>query len=305
MPDYSVIIPTHNEGQNLIETVATFAAAAECCDRHQEGLEIVVVDDQSTDDSIARVEALDLRVPLRVVQPPQRCGTARARRAGAKASTGDVLVNTDAHVSVERGWLHDYEAPVAEIAPDVRERTMFGCRMHNRADYSSYEGGQYTPTPHMDVKHMPQPDTDQPYPVMASIACGHYMPRTLYDKIGGYLPVFMAPWGIDEEICIRLWLMGGQCMVIPTLHMATMYRASFPYHVSMLSVVYNHLFMARMFLDDERFVKAMRARRDANEPVDEAVAKLLNSDIGHYRNWLSEKQRRSIDELFSMFGIDW
>ena len=46
--DYSVIIPTHNEGQNLVDTVATLAAAVECCDRHQSGMEIVVVDDQST-----------------------------------------------------------------------------------------------------------------------------------------------------------------------------------------------------------------------------------------------------------------
>ena len=302
---YSVIIPTHNEGQNLADTVATFAAAVECCDRHQQGVEIVVVDDQSTDDSVERLDALELRLPLHLVQPRERCGTARARRAGVEASSGDMLVNTDAHVIVERGWLHDFEDPVAEMPPESKERTLYGCRMHSRNNYNAYEGGQYTSTPHMHIRHLRPPDTDQPYPVMTSIACGHYMSRALYDRIGGYLPVFMAPWGIDEEIGIRLWLMGGQCMVIPTLHMATMYRKAFPYPVTMLSVTYNQLFMARLHLDDERFVKTLRARRADNEPVDEAVARLLSSDIAQWQAWMRKKRRRTIDDLFSMFGIEW
>ena len=303
--DYSIIIPSHNEGQELADTVATFASAVECCDRHHQNTEIVVVDDQSTDDSIERVEALDLTVPVLVVQPEQRCGTARARRAGVEASSGDMLVNTDAHVTVGKGWLHDFEDAVGEMGEYKIDTTMFGPRMHNRDKYDAYEGGQYTATPHMHVRHMPQPDTDKPYPVMTSIACGHYMTRKLYNQIGGYLPVFMTPWGIDEEIGIRLWLMGGECMVIPTLHMATMYRGSFPYPITMLSVTYNQLFMARMHLDDARFMKVLQARREDGEPVDEAVARLLTSNIARWVDWMRKRRLRSIDELFEMFSIDW
>ena len=225
--DYSVIIPTHNEGQKLADTVATLAAAVECCDRHQSGMEIVVVDDQSTDASIDHVRALDLRLPLNVVQPEKRCGTARARRAGVDASSGDMLINTDAHIYVEPGWLHNFEDAVAELGPHERDRTLFGPRMHNIDDYAAFEAGEYIPSPLMHVQHMPIPDTDEPYHVLTTIASGHYMSRRLYDQIGGYLPTFMAPWGIDEEIGFRLWMMGGECRVIPTLHMSVMYRASF------------------------------------------------------------------------------
>ena len=303
--DYSVVIPTHNEGQNLPDTVATFAAAVECCDRHQEGVEIVVVDDQSTDDSVERLDALELRLPLHLVQPRARCGTARARRAGVDASSGDVLINTDAHASVARGWLHDFEDAVAELPPSARERTLFGPRMHSIENYDAYEGGEYTASPHMHIRPMPIPDTAEPYPVMTSIACGHYMSRSLYEQIGGYLPIFMAPWGIDEEIGIRLWMMGGECKVIPTLHMSTMYRTAFPYEITMLSVTYNQLLMARMHLDDERFVKVLRARRDDYEPVDEAVAKLLSSNVARWEEWMRKRRLRTIDELFGRFGIEW
>ena len=37
--------------------------------------------------------------------------------------------------------------------------------------------------------------------------------------------------------------------------------------------------MARMHLDDERFIKMLQARRGDNEPVDEAVVKVLSSDV--------------------------
>ena len=303
--DYSVIIPTHNEGENLVDTIENFATAVQCCDRHQEGVEIVVVDDQSTDDSIERLDDLELRLPLKLVQPEKRCGTARARRAGVDASSGDMLINTDAHVTVALGWLHAFEDAVAELDPRARDKTLFGPRMHSVDNYQAFEGGEYTASPHMHIRPMPIPDTAEPYPVMTSIACGHFMSRRLYDQIGGYLPTFMAPWGIDEEIGIRLWLMGGECKVIPTLHMSTLYRKAFPYAITMLSVTYNQLFMARMHLDDERFVKVLQARRSDNEPVDKAVAKLLSSNIARWKDWMQKRRQRTIDDLFSMFGIEW
>lgn len=303
--DYSIIIPTHNEGQNLADTVTSFARGVQCCDRHAEGVEIVIVDDQSTDDSIERAQALDLQIPVKLVQPEKRCGTARARREGVKASSGRMVINTDAHVIVAPGWLHDFEEAVAELDPHTLDRTLWGARMHNRDDYNAFESGEYTASPHMHIRPMPIPDTQAPYPVMTTIACGHFMRRRLYDQIGGYLPIFMAPWGIDEEIGIRLWLMGGECKSIPTLHMSTLYRSEFPYSITMLSVTYNQLLMARLHLDDERFVKVLRARRSDNEPVDEAVARLLSSNIAGWVDWMRKRQRRTIDELFAMFGIEW
>ena len=303
---YSIIIPSHNEGQKLADTVTSFASAVECCDRHQSGTEIVVVDDQSTDDSIERVQELELRLPLKVVQPEKRCGTARARRAGVEASSGDVLLNTDAHVHVCPGWLHDFEDPVAELGPHAMDMTIFGARTYNQRIPEAFAEGAHILNEQFRFEWSPKrPDTMEPYPVISTMAYSLYMSRRLYDEIGGFLPIFMAPWGVDEEIGIRLWMMGGECKVIPNLQMTAHFNQTFPYEVPMLSVTYNHLLMARLHLDDERIVKVMQARRDRNEPVDRATAKLLCSNLGRWVAWMRGQRRRTVDELFQLFGIDW
>ena len=304
--DYSVIVPTHNEGQNLIDTVGTLAAAVECCDRHQSGVEIVVVDDQSTDDSIDRLKELDLRLPLRLMQPEKRCGTARARRAGVDASTGEMLINTDAHAYAEVGWMHDFEDAIAEIGPHAMDRTLFSGQVHSLGNYDAFSAGYTFPSPLMKFQDISNRWNRQAsYPALSAIAGCHVMSRRLYDAIGGYLPTFMAPWGMDEEIGLRLWMMGGEVQIIPSLHMSVLFRKRFPYDVPLLSVTYNHLVMARLHLDDERVMKVMQTRRDANEPVDDAVAKLLSSNIGRWVQWMRKRRRRKIGDLFEMFGIEW
>jgi chlorobactene glucosyltransferase len=91
----SVIIPARNEA-GAIETVVRSVLAST-----YRPLEVLVVDDRSTDDTAARVEAMarhDDR--LRLVRgeplPAGWYGKPWACRQGARAATGDVLVFTDA-----------------------------------------------------------------------------------------------------------------------------------------------------------------------------------------------------------------
>ena len=125
---YSVVIPSHNEEEHLNDTVRAFLEAAQCCDEHQEGVDVVVVDDMSTDESIANLRDEFTNGKLTVVQNEKRQGTARSRRAGVEASTGDMIINADAHMWVEQGWLHDLEAGIEACAPNADGYTLFGPR---------------------------------------------------------------------------------------------------------------------------------------------------------------------------------
>ena len=41
---------------------------------------------------------------VRIVRVPERCGLIRARIAGAKAATGDVIIVLDSHCEVNVQW---------------------------------------------------------------------------------------------------------------------------------------------------------------------------------------------------------
>ena len=302
---YSIIIPSHNEEEHLADTVRIFFESVQCCDEHQEGADIVAVDDMSTDDSVARLRDEFGQKKLTIVQNEKRRGTSGSRKAGVAASSGEMIIGTDAHMSVKQGWLHDLEDGIEACGPGARDRMLFGPRMHNIENENNFEQGQYWRTPMLEIAHLPIKQTLEPYPVMTMIGCGHIISRKLYDAIGGYLHCFIPPWGIDEELGLRVWVLGGECRVIPRLNMSTLYRAKFPYEVPMVRVTFNHLLMARMYFDDARFMKVMQARLEDNQPVLEALAWMTAGNPRAWVQWLKKAERRSVDEVFDMFGVEW
>lgn len=90
-PELSVVIPVHNEAGNigplLTETAAAFAS---------EPVEIIVVDDQSADGSVAEVEAAMAALPtLRLVRHGNRAGKSRALMTGFAAAHGRWIATLD------------------------------------------------------------------------------------------------------------------------------------------------------------------------------------------------------------------
>jgi dolichol-phosphate mannosyltransferase len=85
----SVVIPAYNEAESIAPTVGSIAAALDAAERDYE---LVVVDDSSTDDTAARVEALGARNPrIRLVRSPYDNGFGFAVRAGLEQFEGDAV----------------------------------------------------------------------------------------------------------------------------------------------------------------------------------------------------------------------
>lgn len=98
---YSVVIATYNRADDLRGTLASLAAM-----RPSAPWEVVVVDNNSTDETCAVVGATAARfpVPLRYVFERQQ-GRSPALNAGIRAASGDIIVTTDDDVRVEPAWL--------------------------------------------------------------------------------------------------------------------------------------------------------------------------------------------------------
>ena len=94
-PRFSVVVPAFNEGGYL-------AAALTSLHRQQVagGVEVIVVDNASTDDTAA----VAARHCARVVREPQR-GVCAARQRGSVEARGEIVVSTDADTIHPPDWL--------------------------------------------------------------------------------------------------------------------------------------------------------------------------------------------------------
>ena len=89
-PLVSVVVPLHNGGATVERTLASISGQT------WREMEVVVVDDGSTDDGSERVRAAAQRDPrVRLIRQPN-AGVAAARNAGAAVTRGDYLAFVDA-----------------------------------------------------------------------------------------------------------------------------------------------------------------------------------------------------------------
>lgn len=96
----SVVVPVRNEGDTIARLVRTVLAQ----DVGTIGIEVVVVDDGSTDHTATAAEQAGARV-LRLPRVAGGGNPARARNRGARMATGDPLVFLDADCLPREGWL--------------------------------------------------------------------------------------------------------------------------------------------------------------------------------------------------------
>lgn len=326
MPDYSVIIPTHNEGVQLILTVQSVIDTFMGGTDEPRQLEIIVVDDQSTDGSL---EALALALKASQPSSPrvsihrgeERLGCSGAKRLGATKAEGDMLIFLDAHNRCGQDWLRHLEDGIARAgSADVG---MFGPVMHSLTGDSS-EMGEYWPTPEMKRSHMPHPTTDSPAPVLYICGNGQAISRAVYDEVGGFDEGLLPPWGSeDEELCLRLWRYGYQCVILPNWEMSSLYRSQFPYKVEYGVVLYNKLRLAWQHFDQPRIGSVLHhslsqlerdtsgddfsgySMADKGKYLTDAINLVCNEELFEVRRHHQEREKRTIDEIFKMFGMEW
>jgi len=92
MPDLSVVVPVHNERDNIVPLLTEIAAAL----RGRCDFEIVYVDDASKDDSLSVMSAAKAQFPeLRVLRHLAQSGQSTAIRNGVKAARGTWIATLD------------------------------------------------------------------------------------------------------------------------------------------------------------------------------------------------------------------
>jgi len=100
-PFASLLVPCHNEGENVDETIAALAS------QRYPDYEIIAINDGSTDDTAARLDALTAIYPrLRVLHLDRNQGKANALRMGALAARSEYLVCIDGDALLDEYATH-------------------------------------------------------------------------------------------------------------------------------------------------------------------------------------------------------
>ncbi len=290
IPDVSIVIPVHNEGARLCETLA---AIRDTVDR---SYEVIVVNDASTDSCCD---------PLRSGSPPfenvvlvgapGRVGVAQARNLGAGQAHAPVLIAMDGHTVPRPGWLArllaELEKPgVGIAAPQITSMGTPEARTFGLTFRDCELGVEWL-----------HRQSCEPYAVpLAGCAC-LAMTREFFAAAGGFEP--MRSYGMEDvELCIRCWLLGYSVMMVPGAEVAHWFKKQ-PFPVGWHDYLYNRLRTAVLHFDGERLERILAALR-AKPEFAGAATSLLVSDIWTRYSQVRARRQYDAEWFCRKFGIN-
>jgi glycosyltransferase involved in cell wall biosynthesis len=279
----SVIVVTRNEGVELHRTVENLR------DTLPARAEIVIVDDGSTDGSTTRYRR---RISA------SGMGVARARNLGAAHAAGDLLVFADAHIRLDREWWK----PLAEVLEDPKVAAVAPAVTHLPRIAKKGYGLRFT-GPDLDARWIDvQPRAPAAVPIVPG--CCLVMRRTTFRAVRGWDGGLRHRGGTDNEMSVRLWLLGYQAIVHPEVTVRHLFRQESPYPVGWPQYLHNRLRLAFAHLSPGRMAKVVRALH-RHPSFGEAMAMLVEGDISPRRRDLMVRRARTDDEYFDRFGMKW
>jgi hypothetical protein len=125
--ELSVIIPAFNEGARIGRGLDELSASIDRGALGQGAVEVLVVDDGSTDDTCAEVERkLPSLAHLQVIRLPKNMGKGAAVRAGVAAATGAIVAFMDADMAVHPSTLSPLLGALSESGMAIGSRALPG-----------------------------------------------------------------------------------------------------------------------------------------------------------------------------------
>lgn len=205
-PTVTFVLPNYN-GRALLERYlpSVLAAAGDA--------RVLVVDDASTDDSVAFLR--DAFPAVDVLPLERNVGFARAANAGVAAAENDVvaLLNTD--VQPEKGFL----TPLVEALEDPqvfatvpRLRRPLQGNVAESAVAGEFARGLFRL---QFLGDAPFAVHREPFPTLYPVGATAIMRRQVFLELGGFDPLFRPYYWEDADLGYRAWKAGYRVLCVP------------------------------------------------------------------------------------------
>jgi glycosyltransferase involved in cell wall biosynthesis len=198
---FSVVVPTYNRKPILEKCLRSLEQQVLPADSPATGYEIVVVDDGSTDGTIAWLQAETASFPhVRLVEQNHQ-GPAIARNTGVYNSQGDVIVFVDSDLVVLSDYLHCHAVALQQAYEEKGEDSVFTYgRIVNTCNFDDPTSEQYKVT-----------DYSRAFFATGNVAIA----RRWLDKAGYFDPQFTLYGWEDLELGVRLKQVGVTLVKVP------------------------------------------------------------------------------------------
>ncbi|CAL1534093.1 unnamed protein product [Lymnaea stagnalis] len=201
--------------------------------------EIILVDDNSNLGHLG--EKLDKYIAknftnVKLVRSKERLGLIRARMAGAKQATGEVLVFLDSHIEAGESWLEplldriakNRKTVVVPVVDTIEAETMIyrmAGIMRGGFTWSLLHNWEKLP---LDVSKYVEKNAD---PFLSPTMPGGLfaMERNYFYELGEYDSAMDIWGGENMEISFRIWQCGGRLEIVPCSRVGHVFRQFRPY----------------------------------------------------------------------------
>jgi GT2 family glycosyltransferase len=284
----SIVIISRNEGAELKATIDNlFDTLPRRC------RELIVVDDGSTDGSTQFLE----RHPHVRLLKSNGLGVANARNLGASHATGDVILFCDAHVRAPKRWLAALLEPLQSATVGAVAPGVYSLTEPRRRGYGLYLVG---PDLHARWRHR---QGLEPTAVPVLPGCFLAMRQDVFAATGGFDSGMRQLGGNDNELSLRLWLLGYELLIVPRIEVGHLFRTAIPFDATWAAVVHNRLRTAFVHFGQARIERVIDALR-GYQAFPHGLAMTVDGDVHARRNLLRTQRRRSDDWFFDTFGLE-
>jgi mycofactocin system glycosyltransferase len=216
-PEVSIIIPTHNRASQLERCLRSLLALEYPASR----LEVIVVDDGSTDDTGTLLQQLALVFSnkgsrLRIVRHAERLGVATSRNSGAELAQSELLAYIDSDCVASPCWL-------SELVPAFQDAAIGAVGGMIRAYERKSTLGRYEDVRSSLFMGVRPQQVQLKGPITYLPTANLLVRRGLWEQVGGFAPL---TFGEDVDFCRRLLASGSRILYLPQGTVYHDYRTS-------------------------------------------------------------------------------